>query len=410
MSVFAQGGAYDYDMFSTNNIVLYNPEDSGCDATTGVATGQPNKDYLGRDILTAAQLAAILSNQSTYEQAAKQASIPWQMLAVVHLRESGLRKENPGNGQGIYQDAAKVNGPYPPGAVTDAEFLRQSVWAANFLKGKSSDVSGLASGTEGAVKDSFFGYNGRAGAYVTQARTLGYTNSYEGSPYVMNQADAKRDPASNPTGWGQIKTDGGPLVYPANTGYGAFVMYASIAGLPTSACAPAAATGTGTCTTGTDLRTKLVACAQQELALWKAGTMKPGYRKNDPSSFSKYSYNVSTDWCAYFISWALKQSGKPLDGANDAWPSVGTFLTRSATQGFKVHARGDGYKPQPGDFAIYGAHEHINMVVGYSGSTMITIGGNQPSHNGTAASYLTNSITQNSGYGSSATYYVQVVQ
>ncbi len=401
LNVSAMNGKYDYGFFSANNIEVYNPNDSGCTSASGVATGGPNKDYLGNDILTTAQLAAIQQNQPIYQQAATQVGIPWQMLAVIHLRESGLRKENPANGQGIYQDSTKSNGPYPTGPVTDAEFLRQTIWAANFLKNKSPDPSLLASGDPATIKDTFYGYNGRASVYATQAQSLGYTNAYEGSPYVMNRADAKRDPATNPTGWGQIKTDGGPLVYPANSGYGAYVIYASLAGIATSGCTTTA--GTGSCTSSTDLRTNLVACAQQELALWQAGKMSPGFRTNDPTSYTKYTYNTHADWCAFFISWILKQSGKPLPTKNNVWSFVSQFTSNASSVGFTVHSRGDGYKPQPGDLAIYGNHDHINMVTGYSGNYMLTIGGNQ--HN---SGMDTNIVSQNIGYGNTANWYIQV--
>jgi hypothetical protein len=405
LSAFALDGKYDPAYFSANNIVLYNPDDSGCTSTNGVATGGPNKDYLGRDILNSAQLSAIQANESVYKQAADQAGIPWQMVAVIHLRESGLKKENPTNGQGIYQDAAKTNGPYPTGAVTDAEFLRQTIWAANFIKGKSSTPDSLKAGDEAAVKDAFYGYNGRAQAYADQAKTLGYSQAYEGSPYVMNLADAKRDPATNATGWGQIKTDGGTISYPANGDYGAYIVYASLAGLGTSECAVS-----GGCTAGGDIRANLVACAQQELALWQSGAMKPGFRAGDASSFSKYSYNVNQDWCADFISWNLKQVGHPIPGKNNVWPAVVTFLNNSSSLGYTVHKRGDGYKPQPGDFALYNGHEHMNMVVGYdSKGRMLTIGGNQTDHNNRVPEQKdVNVVSQNVGYGSSASYYIQV--
>ena len=212
---------------------------------TAVGGNNGNTDYKGRQILTDDQLAKIKQNQPIYEQAAAAAKIPWQLLAVIHLRESGLSRSNPGNGQGIYQNAGKEGGPYPPGEVSDAEFLRQSTFAANKLR---TDYAGdqadkLATGDPEAVKYTLFGYNGRAAAYTKQALALGFTNGYEGSPYVMNKADAKRDPdTATPGTWGQIKTDGGGLSYPTNSDYGAFVVYAALANIPSSG---GACTGAG---------------------------------------------------------------------------------------------------------------------------------------------------------------------
>ena len=79
-------------------------------------------------------------------------------------------------------------------------------------------------------------YNGMAAAYKTQAINLGFSsaeaNVGEGSPYVMNRADKRRDPTVEPTKsnrtWGQIKSDGGSMVYPANTDHGAFVLFKAL--------------------------------------------------------------------------------------------------------------------------------------------------------------------------------------
>lgn len=389
-------GIYWYDPTSSSSCQANAGTTVSVGSTTSSATGvggTGNKDYAGRDILSQAELTAITANQSVYEQAAKSSGIPWQMIAVLHLRETGLKKVNPANGQGLYQDFAKINGPYPPGPVSDTEFLRQSTWAGSFLKAKASDQSLLTKGDVGQVKDAFFGYNGRSPVYVTQAKSLGFTNGYDGSPYVVNKLDAQRDPSKNPTGWGQIKTDSGSISYPANGDYGAYVVYASISGLSTSGC---------TSDLSGTLNEKIVQTAQSELALWSAGTLKPG------SDYKKYTYGTSGDWCAWFVSYVLKQAGKPVDASSTPqWPSVKQFLDQSSTLGFVVHASGDGYKPKPGDFAIYSGGSHINIVTGYDSSgNMITIGGNQGS--GTNGNFTSSKVSQNTGYGDSATNYVEV--
>lgn len=209
-----------------------------CDVGSG-GSSTNNLDYAGNEILAAAQLKAIQENSPVYQQAATQVGIPWQLLAVIHLREHGLKRDNPSNGQGVYQFVNKNGGPYPTGAVSEAEFLRQTILAAEFLKGKAKSNYApnrdlTATATPEVIKDTLYSYNGRSSAYARQAASLGYdqaTQGYEGSPYVMNKADAPRDPAVNKTTWGQVKTDGGPIVYPANNDYGAFVVYASLANL-----------------------------------------------------------------------------------------------------------------------------------------------------------------------------------
>lgn len=201
-------------------------------ATTSTPTDWNNTDYLGRQILTQSQIDTIKSYQATYQQAASQVGIPWQMLAVTHLRETNLSLSYYDNGEGIYQDHGYThNGgvPYPKsGQATTAEFLEQSINAAKDLMDgtRPQYKAGLASGNPDSVKDSFFGYNGRNKGYKQQALNLGFTQEQadigEGSPYVMNKADAKREPSET---WGQVKVNHGDIVYPANQDYGAFVVY-----------------------------------------------------------------------------------------------------------------------------------------------------------------------------------------
>ncbi len=210
---------------NSNNIILSAPLDEGL-------------DYAGSPILRDSEKEAIATNQPTYEDAAKQADIPWQMIAAIHLKEHGLKRDNPSNGQGIYQFVNKQGGPYPAGPVNDQEFLRQTILAAEFIKSKTAGnypENHTLSATDtnpNAVKDTFYSYNGRA--YAKQAESNGFdpkTQAYEGSPYVMTKADAKRDPNVNPTTWGQIKRDHGDIEYPANNSYGAFVIYGALAGI-----------------------------------------------------------------------------------------------------------------------------------------------------------------------------------
>ncbi len=122
--------------YSLQHIQFYDLGD-GCSSTAGVATGAHNTDYLGQTILKPTQMSTIQANQPVYEQAATQVGIPWQMIAVIHLRESNLSPNNPSNGQGIYQDSGATAGEYPAGPVSEADFLKQTIWAANLIKSKS---------------------------------------------------------------------------------------------------------------------------------------------------------------------------------------------------------------------------------------------------------------------------------
>lgn len=251
-----------------------------------ISTGN-NKDYEGNQILADDTLEKIKENQSVYEEAAQKVGIPWQILAVLHLREHSLLVDNPSNGQGIYQlysyTAGGTNGNafLPAGPVSKEEFLRQSVLAAEIFKKNEPEFT--VDSTGDIVKRAFFKYNGTAGAYKTQARDLGFSEEEaengEGSPYVMNKADEKRDPAKNPNGWGQIKTDGGSMSYPANSDYGAYVVFVALGG----------GTGNfGTCSSGSGGGNMDITATAIELA-WKReesgfGGLDPNdaYRKAIP--------------------------------------------------------------------------------------------------------------------------------
>lgn len=386
LDVFALNAQF----YSKNDILFYDPGASGtvCQdtATTLQNTGGTgsNKDYRNRPILTNAQLSAIKDNQSFYEKAASEVSIPWQLLAVIHLRETGLKRRNPSNGDGPYQI---VGSNYRESdSVSDEMFLKQSIEAAKFIKGKSETPAKLASGDQAAIKDVFFGYNGRASAYANQATRNGFTKPYEGSPYVMNVADEKRDPERNKTTWGQIKRDGGGIEYPANSDYGAFVVYSSIAGI-----APG-----GTCTSGVDDRNsaisgpvaqKVVALAEQELRLWNSGRMKPG------TDFHKYSQGRTESWCADFVSWIYNKAGYPLDstpGGNV--PSVdGVRAIGEKGKKFIWHDA-NGYTPKPGDIHVQkrgSSISHVSIVVSVNGNDIKKIGGNQSGSSGVTTSKVT---------------------
>ena len=362
--------------YSGNDIQFYDPDDSSVCSESNNAITSVGTDYKGQPILTDSQKSAISANQSVYEEAANEADIPWQLIAVIHLRESGLGRSNPSNGQGIYQFVNKNGGPYPTGAVDDAEFLRQTKLAAQFIKGKaSSNLTQNRSLTKSAsadtIKDTLFSYNGRASVYAEQAARVGFdsaTQPFEGSPYVMNTADEKRDPAVNTSSWGQIKHDFGGIEYPANNGYGAYVIYASIAGIQSSNCSGSSVSGT--------VREKVVTIATQELQLWDSKQMS-----GNGSDFKKYTHGQSGNWCAWFVSWVYKQAGYPLNNSETgAVPAVATVKTIGETGGnFEYHDK-NGYTPQVGDITVYknNGASHVNIVTAVAPDGKITIiGGNQ---------------------------------
>lgn len=233
--------SYYEDFFAENNILFYDPTSTYNVCFT--QEGSSGTNYRGEIVINDAQQTLITKYRPIYQEAASAVDIPWQVLPAIHIRETSLSLVNPSNGQGIYQfaggDEENNNAPFEhTGApVTEDEFARQTKLAANFLKHKNPNLSASAL-SDLEIQRSFFMYNGTASVYKTQALDLGFTQEQAdagwGSPYVMNRYDEIRDPLVEPTKsnntWGQIKRDYQGIEYPANTGFGAFVLYQAITG------------------------------------------------------------------------------------------------------------------------------------------------------------------------------------
>ena len=225
-----------WDIFDLEHIYYYDPDGEKCTPSSGSVVSGENTLYNGETIFTADDQNRLAENRPIYERAANNYGIPWQVIAVMHFRETRLRRFNPANGQGIYQlysytgGGSNENAFLPAGEVSEAEFERQTELAAKLTKEKYG--AGLNLNTDDGVKTLFFRYNGVANAYIAQARSLGFSeaeaNRGEGSPYFMNLADEKRDARNNPN-WKQIKTDNGPMTT-ANLQPGSFVVYSALGG------------------------------------------------------------------------------------------------------------------------------------------------------------------------------------
>lgn len=220
--------------YGLNGIYHYNGslDEERCTTSDG-----GNQNYAGGEVWSAAELAAISENQSIYEEAANEYGFPWQVLAVFHSMETALRRYNPENGQGVYQlysyTSGGINGnSFTPGAVDETEFRRQTKLAAGIISSSVGDLNDSDN-----VKKLFFKFNGMSSKYIEKALAMGYSleeaQNGEGSPYVMNRYDAKRDPGStemDSTWAGRYVRDG---VYDGDSTsmrYGAFVKYEALAG------------------------------------------------------------------------------------------------------------------------------------------------------------------------------------
>lgn len=178
-----------------------------------------------------------------YKQAGQAENVPWQAIAAIHYRESTNSLSNTtnssGDGEGLFgfygeerTRAISLGINLGPGKVSDDQFIKQARLAAVIFKEKAGSRK-VAQTTNDfkTIGYAFFGYNGRASAYIQQAKTLGFSDedakNGAGSPYVTNFLTPKQSPGPN---WGQIKVDGGGIEYPANRQVGAWTIFAALAG------------------------------------------------------------------------------------------------------------------------------------------------------------------------------------
>lgn len=197
-----------------------------------------NQNYAGDAVWSEAELAAIAENRAIYEEAAEEYGFPWQILAVIHSSETALRRYNPANGQGIYQLYSYTGGGNnanrfePSSSVSEEEFRRQTKIAAGVINSMEGDLSDAD-----AIKRLFFKYNGTSALYVEKAIAMGFSEEEarngEGSAYVMNRYDSKRDPSSSEMSslWGgRYIRDGIYTAGSTSNQFGAFVKYEALAG------------------------------------------------------------------------------------------------------------------------------------------------------------------------------------
>ena len=226
------------DMFAQNNILFYDPNGVDCTYMGGLTS--TNANYAGAEVWSIAELQAVQANKAIYEQAANKYGFPWQILAVLHQKEHSLQRSNPANGQGVYQlysytDGGKNSNAFlPEGDISEDEFKRQTLIAAEIVSNKAAD---LDLDDPNGVKRFFFKYNGEAAEYIDKALAMGFTqeqaNNGEGSPYVMNRFDGRRDPTSTSMSslWGgRYEEDNKYVSGSVSYLFGAFVMYTALGG------------------------------------------------------------------------------------------------------------------------------------------------------------------------------------
>lgn len=356
-----------WDKFDLNYIYYYDPDGEDCSPSSSSVTSGDNKLYNGDPVLSADALAKIAENKPFYEKAANKYNLPWQVLAVMHFREAGLVRYNPANGQGAYQlysytaGGTNENAFLPAGPISDEEFQRQTDIAAKLTRDKYG--AGLNLNTDDGIKTLFFRYNGTANAYIAQARDLGFSEAEaargEGSPYVMNLADEKRDSRKNPN-WKQIKTDGGGLNSPANLQPGAFVIYASLGG----------SSGFSSCTNSSggngDLNQTAINLAWPEHGhgLNARDTYKTALAEVGLSNYGDYYARIGAS-CDAFVATVFRYSGVDPNFACCGVSNHGATWNYVVNSGKFVEVPNKAGSLKPGDIRL--SNGHIEMYVEVNG-------------------------------------------
>ena len=148
---------------------------------------------------------------------------------------------------------------------------------------------------------------------------------------------------------------------------------ATAVGQATVATAPARAAGPVTAGGSSAVGARIVATAAKEVG---QAEQPPG--SNDSPRIAEYRTATAGagvgPWCAYFVSWAARQAGAPLGERGQGFGAVSALYGWAQRTG-RAQPAGS-YKPQPGDFIVWGGR-HMGLVESVDASGNIhTIEGN----------------------------------
>ncbi len=360
--------------------VIYRALSSFNSGVNGTTVGE-NQNYAGDTVWTEEQLGAINANRTVYEKAEQEYGIPWQAMATMHSLETGLARTNPANGQGIYQlysytdGGTNSNAFVPAGPVSEEEFERQTLIAAEQMK-RMIESKNLEVNSNDGIKSLMFQYNGMAPEYINKALAMGFSQEEaefgEGSPYVMNRYDARRDPGSPDmdSHWpGRFVGDGVYDEHATQSDFGGFVKYTALTG--------------GVCNGGgnMDLNASAIELAWPEAEAYKSAIdPKPEYVRAMESTGIRAEADPNNDgiWdaaprrmgmsCDMFVGTVVRYSG-----VDPSFPySLGnqkTYLDESDMWDYLLITDSSQYKA--GDIRIEYDGGHITMVVEVDGELKI---------------------------------------
>ncbi|PQP26861.1 CHAP domain-containing protein [Rhodococcus opacus] len=111
------------------------------------------------------------------------------------------------------------------------------------------------------------------------------------------------------------------------------------------------------------------------------GLLEAEHDRQRPGTF--YSEGVEEPWCADFVSWIMREAGRPLANPNSGhWRIPGVYTLQEYYESQSRFEEVDGgYRPTVGDVVLYDnsswVGQHTNVVVAVDGDTATTVGGNE---------------------------------
>ncbi|WP_067817057.1 CHAP domain-containing protein [Nocardia inohanensis] len=98
---------------------------------------------------------------------------------------------------------------------------------------------------------------------------------------------------------------------------------------------------------------------------------------------TKYSEGVDEPWCADFVSWVMREAGRPLANPNSgSWRIPGVYTLEDYYRGERRFEAAT-YRPKTGDVVMYSEtsafQQHTNIVIAADAATgtITTVGGNE---------------------------------
>lgn len=350
------------NMFAQNNILFYDPNGANCSYMGGMTS--TNANYAGAEVWSAVELQAVQANQAIYEEAANQYGFPWQILAVLHKKGYSLQKSS------------------------EDEFRQQMMAEAVNVNSKAV---GLDLDSANGIKKMFFRYNREATEYINKALSMGFTreqaNVGEGSPYVMNRFDDRRDPTSTSMSslWpGRYEESGQYVEGSTSYQFGAYVLYLALGG-----------NGGMYCNGG---QGGIIFQTAMSLAKLGANNGTGSYVSGDKEPTPEYlaalnSYNARTPCnetgcaplgasCDQFVATVMRYSGADPDFPVINPPNQRDYMLRHPEKYQQIANTRDFSILQPGDIFVAesGRSRHIFIYGGERDGTQVQIGASFNQH------------------------------